>query len=238
MPLTQWSDVENHQYRKIPHCMCKYLVETHHYSNRMPSSVQLCYGIVHNGPPKTVLACCIFSSATGRWDFPVWELTRLVRIPQLKTPISKLVSKAIGEIRAKRKIDLVISFADSSEDHHGGIYQACSWIYSGMRSDRLDGFLVDGEFVPARTCNARWGTSSEIELPKVLSDKIVEPRYDGGKHLYWKPISKVGIQKALSMGLRSLSYPKPILVNGENTTVPYLRKGKRKLKAKRKPTNY
>lgn len=201
-------------YRDVPPIDCERLILKEHYSHRMPSAVKLCYGHITVGPPRVLHACAIFSIATGRWEEELWELTRLVRQPGYEEPLTKLISKALGHIRQHKLMDLLVSFADAEEDHHGGIYQASSWVYDGMRGDRLDGFNIDGEFVPARTCNALYGTSSVTELPKKLSDKIVEPHFDSGKHCYWKALSKQGMQKAVRMGLRSQAYPRPML-NGQ-----------------------
>lgn len=210
------------------------LVLTHHYSQRLPSAVTLVYGDIDYGPPRVVHACAMFSMATGRWPEPLWELTRLVRLPDYSLPLTKLIAKALGHVRENKLVDLIVSFADFEEDHHGGIYQASSWLYDGMRSDRLDGFNIDGVFVPARTCNAVYGTSSETDLPSLLSKdgKTCEPHYDQGKHCYWKAISKEGMRKALRLGLQSKAYPKPMLDAGgtrEGNTVQlpsHMRKGK------------
>lgn len=110
-------------------------------------------------------------------------------------------------------MNLLVSFADSEEDHHGGIYQSASWVYDGLRNSRLDGFNVDGDFIPARTCNATYGTSSIEKLRKKLPSKKIEPHFDSGKHCYWKALDKEGMQKAMRLGLRSQAYPKPMLEN-------------------------
>lgn len=204
-------------YRDVTLLDCEPLIKKFHYSHRVPSAVKLCYAEMIVGPPRKVLACCTFSIATGRWEEELWELTRLVCVPTYTQPLTRLISKALGHIRQHRLMDLLVSFADAQEDHHGGIYQACSWVYDGMRGDRLDGFNIDGEFVPARTCNALYGTSSEVELPKKLKGKTVEPHYDSGKHCYWKALSKEGMRKALRMGLKSQPYPKPMLSDGTQT---------------------
>lgn len=222
-------------YRALPLPSCKPLVLRHHYSRRVPANIQLCYGDLDYGPPRRVLACSVFSIPASRWEVPIWELTRLVRLPEYQLPLTKLIGSALGHIRKQRLIDLIVSFADSEEDHHGGIYQACSWIYHGWRGDRLDGFNIDGVFAPARTLNSVYGTSSETELPKLLPGKVVEPHYDSGKHLYWKALTKAGMQKAISIGLGSRPYPKPMLIGGapENYGVSEaVRKGVVNLKAR------
>ena len=200
---------------------CEPLVKKYHYSRRMPSAVQLCYGVSSG---TELVACCIFSNATGRWETDMWELTRLVRTPDLRYQLSALISKALGHIRHAGLTDLIVSFADSEEDHHGGIYQACSWMYSGRRDERLDGFNVDGKFLPARTANAVHGTSSAKKLVDKLKSSgkagHVVPHVDTGKHCYWKALTKDGMKKALAVGLRSLPYPKPMLTDdkAENVT--------------------
>src|SRR5437879_1456909 len=96
-------------YRDVPPMSCHSLILTHHYSKRLPSAIKLCYADCHYGPPIKPLACVIFSVATGRWPEMLWELTRLVRLPDYNRPLTKLVSKAMGYIRQHALIDLVVS---------------------------------------------------------------------------------------------------------------------------------
>jgi len=228
-------------YREVSSRACKRLVLDHHYSGRMPSNIQLCYADT-TSPPLTVLACALFSIAAGRWEASnLWELTRLVRLDDYDTQLTRLIGKSIGYIRSRKLTDLVLSFADLEEDHHGGIYQASSWIYSGPTGSRLDGFNVDGVFVPARTCNVRYGTSSVDGVISAVPDSLVEPHYDQGKHLYWKPLNRVGMQQAMRMGLKSLPYPKPMLINGVPTNrsqSEFMAKGKVNLTASTHTINH
>jgi hypothetical protein len=202
------------EFREVSLRECVPLLVEHHYSHKCPKNVKLTFADLQYSPRKP-LACCTFSGPNGRFEnfSGILELTRLVRIPDYDLPLTRLISKAMGYIRSKKSADLLISLADAEEDHHGGIYQACSWVYSGMRDERLDGFNIDGQFVPARTCNHRYGTSSE----EALKEMGAEAHYDAGKHLYWKALTKAGMQMAVNMGLRSLPYPKPMLLGGENT---------------------
>jgi len=62
----------------------------------------------------------------------------------------------------------------------------------------------------------------------VLANHTVEPHYDNGKHCYWKPVNKAGMQKALRLGLQSRPYPKPMIVSGDSVNYdvdPQTRKG-------------
>ena len=77
----------------------------------------------------------------------------------------------------------------------------------------MDGLIVNGLFIPGRTCNAQYGTQSPDKLKKIHPTWDIEPHYDIGKHLYWKPIDKNGTKKAVKLGLMENEYPKPGLAH-------------------------
>ena len=189
------------------------LVKAHHYSARPPGNVQV-VGTWHEdgglfGDRGDAVAACYFSIPGTRWSEPVLELSRLVRTPGMKAPLSKLVSLTAKHVAFDRAADLLVSFADWTQSHHGGIYQSCSWNYAGRRDRRQDGLLVDGVFIPGRSCNSRWGTSSPTKLQEILSGHTVAPHYDEGKHLYWRALNRNGQKQAERLGLKSLPYCKP-----------------------------
>jgi hypothetical protein len=68
----------------------------------------------------------------------VFELQRLATSGELKAPLSRFVAQSIREWRRWRERKkqprpyALLSYADSGEGHHGGIYQALSWGYYGM----------------------------------------------------------------------------------------------------------
>lgn len=185
------------------------LVEKHHYSRRVPANVQF-VGSLHKdgglfGDSGEIVAACFFSIPPTRWSEPVLELSRLVRANDV-VPLTKLISFCVKVLK-KRGECLLVSFADKTQSHHGGIYQAASWLYSGARERRMDGVLVDGVFVPGRSANSKWGTQS---IQKLVEMGIhAEPHYDEGKHLYFKPLGPKGFQQAERLGLRHQPYPKP-----------------------------
>ena len=183
----------------------------HHYSGRWPSVVQV-VGSWHEdgglfGDSGPMVAACVFGVPASRWSEPVMELSRLVRHPDADVPLSGLVSATTRYIKRRGLADLLISFADSTQGHHGGIYQACSWHYDGKRQRQMDGVIVHGQFVPGRSANQTWGTRS----PALLAERGIEaePHYDEGKHLYWKPLTRAGKRKATRLGLCDLPYPRP-----------------------------
>ena len=188
------------------------LVIAHHYSNRPPGNIQQVItwhedGGLFGGDGPAV-AACYFSVPPTRWSEEVWELSRLVRIPECTTPLTQLIAKAC--LIAKEKIDLLVSFADKTQGHHGGIYQAASWNYAGARERACDGVLIGGIFHPGRSCNSTWGTRSPEKLSKILGIEVL-PHFDEGKHCYWRALKPSGKRKAASLGLNALPYPKPDL---------------------------
>lgn len=194
------------------------LVIEFHYSKRPPANVQQVVtwhedGGLFGGDGPAV-AACYFSIPPTRWSEDVLELSRLVRRPTCDKPLTGLIAESCTMIRAKT--DLVVSFADKTQGHHGGIYQAASWRYAGARDRACDGVLIAGTFHPGRSCNSVWGTRSPVKLAAILGQPV-EPHFDEGKHCYWRALSTSGEKKARRLGLGELPYPKPDARQQERT---------------------
>lgn len=188
------------------------LVVEYHYSARWPANVQVC-GTWHEegglfGDYGRCIAACILSIPPTRWAEPVLELSRLVRREDIRPPLTGLIS-AVCNWAKKQGADLIVSFADPTHGHHGGIYQAASWKYAGRRESRMDGILLDGVFLPGRSCNSKWGTRSPNKLRKIMPGRNIEAHFDAGKHLYWRALNRFGATKATKLNLAQLPYPKP-----------------------------
>ena len=163
------------------------------------------------GEHGDIVAACLFSIPPTRWSEPILELSRLVRRDDTIISLTGLISRAV-KFMAARGVDLIVSFADRTQGHHGGIYQAASWNYAGCRERRMDGVNINGVFWPGRSLNNRYGTQSPEKLRARLPDRDIEPHYDEGKHLYWKALNKIGKRKADRLGLDALPYVKPSVV--------------------------
>lgn len=154
------------------------------------------------------IAAVVFSNPSARGfteSDSVWELSRLVRHEGPCPPLTGLIAEASRQAK-QAGAHLLVSFADAEQGHHGGVYRACSWNYAGMRDPRLDGFNVNGRFVPARTANALWGTSSPEKLAK--KGLQAEAHFDEGKHLYWRALTKQGRVLADRFGLKHIGWEK------------------------------
>ncbi|MCC6574488.1 MAG: hypothetical protein IT462_11930 [Planctomycetes bacterium] len=190
------------------------LVVRWHYSKRAPANPQF-VGTWHEagglfGDYGPAVAACFLCIPPTRWGEDLLELGRLVRSPAVNTPLTGLIS-ATCRRAGRNGADLIVSYADQTQRHHGGIYQAASWNYAGCREQVMDGLIVNGQFVPGRSCNSTWGTRSPAKLRTLFPDWGIEPHYDQGKHLYWKAINRAGERKAARLGLQKIHYPKPRL---------------------------
>jgi len=114
-----------------------------HYAHRMPSisySFGLFYksnlvGILTIGKPASNSLC--IGVCGQEYKDKVFELNRLVTNDNLpKNALSYFVSQVLK--RLKEEDLILISYADEAMNHHGYIYQATNWIYTGKTKSRTD----------------------------------------------------------------------------------------------------
>ena len=136
----------------------KYACENWHYSKTMPCSKIVKIGVWEN---DKFIGVVLFSSGASPDLFKTYKLTQqecceLTRIALKKhiAPVSKIMSIALKMLRKSNPgLKLVVSFADTKEGHHGGIYQATNWIYVGTTTPRLNSIL-NGKHIHERTVSA------------------------------------------------------------------------------------
>lgn len=123
---------------------------TKHYAQRLPS-ISYAFGLYKND--ELVGVCTIGKPASPslcigicgeKYASKVYELNRLVTVDGLpKNTLSWFVSRVL---RALRQEDLVIvSYADTGMGHHGFIYQACNFLYTGMTKERTDKYTPNNK---------------------------------------------------------------------------------------------
>ena len=130
------------------HEAAKYAVEHWHYSRRMPKSKLVTIGAWENG---TFIGVVIFGyGATPEIGKPYGlkqtEICELVRVALNKheSPTSRILSIALKMLRKQSEgLRVIVSFADSEQGHHGGIYQATNWIFTG--SEEYHAYRVKGD---------------------------------------------------------------------------------------------
>lgn len=176
----------------------KYAVDHWHYSKSLPVGKCFIRGVWEKGKFVGVI---VFSRPVGvtigmgfTRDFGLVvteyvELNRVALDHSHVTPVSKIVSKAIRDLRASNPgLRLIVSFADPRQGHHGGIYQAGNWIYTG-RSNATTHYFLRGRIMhPKQISSMRW-KASESWLRKNVDPnchKVSMP----GKHRYYYPLDK------------------------------------------------
>lgn len=184
------------------------LIQRYHYKHKLTAITVLTVSLHEEGglfgTMGRCVGACTFSPPVGGFKDPrILELTRLVRHPEVEIPLSALISRALGILRSppyRSKYDLVISYADRDAGHHGGIYQACSWNYHGIRKYRQStGMVIGDQFIHQR--NLAIGDAARIQA---LGGRY---RKGEGKYLYWKPLNTKGKRLASRLGLQAHKYP-------------------------------
>ena len=114
------------------HEAAKFACKNWHYSKCLPTGKLLKIGCWEN---KQFIGVVIFSRGASpnllkKYGLKQNEGCELSRIAftNHKTPITKVVSIALKILsRSNPCLKLVVSFADASQNHYGGIYQAGIW---------------------------------------------------------------------------------------------------------------
>jgi hypothetical protein len=140
-----------------------------HYSGRIPS-ISFAFGwkidselvaVCTFGKPASPQLC--FGICGKQFQDKVYELNRLCRVDELTYPLSMFVSACLRELS---KHDLIIvSYSDTAMNHHGYIYQACNFIYTGATNSRTD------KYTPGNKHSRHYDNDNQMGLRKVRSSK-------------------------------------------------------------------
>jgi len=125
-----------------------------HYARRWPS-ISYAYGLKRNGklvgvvtygtPPSAPLR----NGVAGKENSgKILELNRLCLRNNLKNEASRLVA---GSIKKLPKGKIIVSFADTEQDHTGTVYQACNFTYHGLSAKRTDWMVRGKEHLHGQT---------------------------------------------------------------------------------------
>ena len=144
----------------------------------------------------------------------VVELQRLCLIPDCPVPASKIVSQSIEVLNkwelsnSRDPYKAIISFADTRVGHHGGVYQAMSWLYCG-ESHGNTGFIYRDQEGVYRTRRNNGVNLTHQQMIDMGWDVIPVDKVP--KHRYIKILGSKREKKRLRklLKLEVLPYPKP-----------------------------
>lgn len=169
----------------------KYAVEHWHYSRRMPAGKTVKVGVWEN---NKFIGCVIFGrGSTPRIGYPYGleqtEICELVRVALTGhvSPVSKITAIALKMLKkVSPGTRLVVSYADPSEGHHGGIYQAGNWIYVGDTELERE-VIINGKAYHRRSAGSRFGSYALDYLHKHV-DPHAQYAHGVIKHKYLYPL--------------------------------------------------
>lgn len=140
------NDFSKFNITQVPKDTVYSLLKHNHYLRRLPN-INYAFGLYKNNelmgvctfglPPSQTLCFGIFN---GKYQDEILELNRLFLIKNEKNLASFFISKCL-KLLPKPKV--IISFSDISVNHHGYVYQASNWIYTGLSSKFTD-YAVKG----------------------------------------------------------------------------------------------
>lgn len=188
------------------HAAATWAVENWHYSRRMPAGKMVRVGVWEGG---AFIGAVIFSQGGnmslgapyGLTSLEVCELVR-VALKVHKAPVSRIVAIALRMLRKHCPgTRLVVSFADPTEGHTGGIYQAGGWLYTGRTADSYE-FRLHGVRIQKRAyTGVQFGKpGSKATLPP---GAVKVPT--AGKHRYVMPLDA---ETRARLAPRAMPYPK------------------------------
>lgn len=188
-----------------------YAVMNWHYSKLMPKFRLTYFGVwEHN----KFIGAVIFGRGSNNsllkpYGLKQSEGCELVRVALTThdAPVSQIVAQALRELkRTNPGLRLVVSFADPEQNHHGGIYQAGNWIYTGHAGSAKI-FTIHGKDTHERTLGSR-GWIRNIDWLHEHIDPTATVRHPEPKHRYILPLDK-----AMRRQVKQLAKPYPTKVH-------------------------
>ena len=205
---------------KIKTNECKEWFLKKHYAKRIPS-ISYAYGLYLD---KTLEGVCSYGRPVahalvkhafdGYYQNNFLELNRLVINDNLsKNSLSFFVSSTLKQLPLPT---VVVSYADTSLGHHGYIYQACNFIYTGLSAKRTDYKVKGIEHLHSASLMDHAGRGLEKgkinKLKEMYGDDLYledRPR----KHRYFYLL---GNKKTVRLMKKRLTYPVEPYPKGDN----------------------
>ena len=138
----------DYEIKRIPYQDTKPFILNIHYAHRMPS-VSYAYGLFRNAELVGVITYGMPASNTlckgicgEEWKKNVIELNRLVLKDNLKNEASYLISGSLKLLDAPK---IVVSYADSAQNHSGFVYRATNFLFTGTTKPRTDMASANGK---------------------------------------------------------------------------------------------
>jgi hypothetical protein len=175
------------------HEAAKYACENWHYSKSVPVPPLVKVGAWENGK---FIGVVIFSRGANNNLLKPFSLTQTegceltrIALTQHIAPVSQIVRLAINFLRRNSpELRLIISFADPSVGHHGGVYQAGNWIYTGAQPPTTEFIAPDGKQWHGRMVSKDGRKKVQGLYRACWRVDQCKPVHKPGKHRYLMPL--------------------------------------------------
>jgi hypothetical protein len=177
-----------------------YAVTRWHYSRKLPRGKLATFGVWEHG---RFIGAIIYgrgaSQNLGRpYGLTQTECAELVRVALTDhaAPVTQMIAASLRQLRtANPGLRLIISFADTTQGHHGGIYQAGNWIHTGTTDPHTVTYLVHGREVHGRTLRHLAVKRSPGETAESFVRRTIDPHVrkittPALKHRYLYPLHR------------------------------------------------
>ena len=192
------------------HAAVKYAVQHWHYSQSLPTPPLVRIGVWED---ERFIGCVLFSRGAnnnigktyGLGSTEVAELTRIA-LAAHDAPVSRVIRFALKLLRqGSPGLRLIVSYADPSHSHHGGVYQASGWLYLGQSKPSVEYIAPDGKQWHGRMVSASGHKLVYGRTRSVWRHDQCQPVSVPGKHKYALPLDSA---MRTQIALLAQPYPK------------------------------
>ena len=169
------------------HAAAKYACENWHYSKSLPVGKLVKIGVWEKGEFVGVVlfAWGMNKSLGSPYGLQMNECCELVRVAMKAhdCAVSRVMALALRFLRKQSQgLRLVVSFADPAAGHHGGIYQAGGWTYTGQSAANFE-WRLNGKRLNKRAYTGHNFGNTKMQVPN-NAVRVTLP----GKHRYLMPL--------------------------------------------------
>lgn len=201
--------MSEYQVREIPKNQTHDLLLNVHYAKRIPPisfafglfKLEKLVGVVTFGVPASPPLCKGICGQEFR--HLVLELNRLCLVNNAKGEASRLVG---ASLRLLPKPRIIVSYADTAQDHVGVVYQATNFIYTGKTKPRTELAVKGLEHMHSKALS---NLANKQELLKKYGDRVYQrPRSVKHRYIYFIGSKKDRANFMQNLRYSVLPYPK------------------------------
>lgn len=207
---------DKYHVQSVDNFKCREWLLKKHYAKTLPN-IMYAFGLFTDD--LIMIGCCCYGTPANNHnneqsDFKQIELVRLVVNENLeRNSLSFFVSQTLKMLKAPLSL---ISYADVGHNHHGYIYQATNWIYTGLGGG-ADFYLSEDN----KEIHSRIMSDLRLKYPLMSRDQItIMKRWTKVKgtfkHRYFYFVGNKQ-DKRKWRKLLEIQYPEKAYPKGDNT---------------------